>query len=309
MAMKKFTPVALTLFFTMLAFSATLCRAEENSPSESAQELMEPALGELPRAPWEASIDGMWRPKSDSSDAGGKVGMSEEKARLGRTFRVTPRLSLTPEIIYSEIQVSAPSAARLPEALHSLSLGLRGDYQASRALSFSMLLAPGLEGDFRQINSDDIRVRVGFTGRYQLSDKLTLLGGLIYQEGYHRLPVLPIIGAIYRPDEKWTISLAAPSPGVTYAPTRDLSFHLGGEFSGGEYQLHEAALGAQVVRYRDFRVVGNTEFTIIARLKGELAAGYAFDREFVFYDVFDATRHDIKVDAGPFVRAGLKMHW
>ncbi|HEY5514392.1 MAG TPA: hypothetical protein VIK40_12180 [Geomonas sp.] len=96
---------------------------------------------------------------------------------------------------------------------------------------------------------------------------------------------------------------------MTYAPGKELRFHLGAEFFGGEYQLHDTTLGAQVIRYRDFRAIGGSEFTIFAPLKGEVAAGYAFARKFVFYDVFDATRHDIKVDAGPFGRAGSKMEW
>jgi hypothetical protein len=307
--MKKLGFTAVALFLVSLSFSAAVSHAEEDSPTESAQELMTPVTLERSRGPWEASIDGIWSPKSDSGDAGGRVGMSEEKVKIGRTFRINSRLTLTPDISYSQLQVSAPAAARLPEKLHTVSLGLRGDYRWDPKLSFSLLLSPGLAGDFKQINGDDLRVRFGVTGRYNISEKLTLLGGLIYQQGYHSLPIFPIAGAIYRPDEHWMFSLAAPRPGVSYAPSKDLRFSLGADFLGGEYQLHDESLGAQVIRYRDFRVVGGSDFTIFAHLKGEVAAGYAFARKFVFYDVFDAARHDIKVDAGPFCRVGLKMEW
>lgn len=307
LATRTCTLLALVLLFQ--GACVTLCRAEEDSPNESARELMEPAPGEQSRRPWEAAVDGVWLPKSESADAGGKVGMSEAKLKFARTFALSERLSLTPEITYSQLQLSAPAAARLPEDLHTVSLGLRGDYRANPRLTYSALLAPGLAGDFRQIGADDLRVRLGFTARYTPSLQWTLLAGLIYQQGYHALPVFPIIGAVYRPDERWTVSLAAPLPGVSYRAGKDLKLYLGAEFFGGEYQLHEANLGAQVVRYRDFRGLGGAEFTVFGTLKGELATGYAFARKFNFYDVSDPSRSDIKVDAGIFVQAGLKMAW
>ncbi|HEY5514391.1 MAG TPA: hypothetical protein VIK40_12175, partial [Geomonas sp.] len=178
--------------------SSTVSHAEEDSPNESARELMAPVTVERSRGPWEASIDGIWSPQSDSSDAGGRVGMSDAKVKLARTYRVTSRLSLTSDIAYSLLQVSAPESARLPETLHTVSLGLRGDYRAGPKLSYSVLVAPGLAGDFRRIGGDDIRARFGFTGRYSYSEKLTLLAGLIFQQGYRSLPVFPIIGVIYR---------------------------------------------------------------------------------------------------------------
>jgi hypothetical protein len=299
----------LALLLAIQLCCAPYCPAEEDSPSESARELMAPSPTEQSARPWEASLDGVWLPKCDSANAGGKVGMSLARLKLARSYRVSGRLSLTPELAYSQLQVSSPFSARLPESLHTLSLGLRGDYRASPKLSYSMLISPGLSSDFKEIGSDDIRVRLGFTGRYNTSERLTFLAGLIYQQGYHSLSFFPILGALFRPDDYWTISLAAPLMGVSYAPSRDLKLKLGGEFYGGEYQLHEARLGAEVVRYRDFRVLGGADFTLFDHLKGEFAAGYAFAREFTFYDVFAANRPDIKVDAGIFGRAGLKMEW
>jgi hypothetical protein len=307
--MIKHICAALALSLAFLGSHPTLVQAEEVSPGESATELMTPAASvRSPRA-WEAAIDGVWLPKSDSSDAGGEIGMSEAKFKISRSIKISPRLSLTPDLTYSHLHVDAPLAARLPGELHAASLGLRGDYLVSPQTSYSLLLAPSLVGDFRQIGGDDLRVRVGVIGRFSTSRRLTLLAGLIYQQGNHSLPVLPILGAIYQPDERWTISFAAPRPGVSYAPSKNLKLNLGAEFFSGEYQLHQASIGAQVIRYQDFRLLGGADFVLFDHLKGELAAGYAFAREFAFYEVFAGNRPDISVDAGFFGRAGLKMDW
>lgn len=94
---------------------------------------------------------------------------------------------------------------------------------------------------------------------------------------------------------------------MSYALRRDLRLNLGAEFSGGEYQLHEERAGAKVIRYRDFRFLGGVDFAVGRRYKAELAVGYALDRKFQFYELFDPNRPDIKVAAGPFLRAGLKV--
>lgn len=299
------TLLLLALFLVL----PTLSDAEENSPAESARELMAPLPVERLHKTWEVSLDGSWLPDSDSSDGGGSIGISEYRIKTGRTFRANTSLSFTPEITYSLLHISAPTGARLPENLHSISFGLRSDYRVSEPLTFSFLLAPGLAGDFRDLGRDDIRVRIGATARYSPSEKLTLLGGLIYQQGYRSLPAFPFIGFIYRPDRRWTVTVGAPRTGVSYAAGKDLRLNLGAEMSRREYQLHEERVGAEVIRYGDYRVEGGAEASLLPPLKVEVAGGYAFGRKFVFYDRFDATRKNIEVDSGPFIRAGVKAQW
>jgi hypothetical protein len=305
---RHLTRIAVLLIFAGLAATAA-SHAEEDSPSHSAGELMSAAPAEKVGKTWEITADGVWLPDSHSTDAAGDIGMTEGKLKVARSFRVNSTLSFTPELSYSVLHVSAPATARLPEDLHTVTAGLRSDFSASPKLAVSFLIAPGVAGDFKTIGRDDIRVRLGSTVRYTLSDKLTLLGGLVYQQGYKATRILPVIGAIYRPTERWTVSVAAPRPGVAYSVSRDLRLNVGAEMAGGEYQLHERSIGADVIRYRDFRATGGADFTITRILKGEVAAGYAFSRKFSFYDVFDPTRRNIAVESGPFVRAGLKFQW
>jgi len=298
----------IALFLTLLT-GAVPSRAQEDSPAESAGELMTlPAPRPAPR-PWEASIDTGWWPKSDSRDAGGQVGLGEFRVKLGRSFPIVPRLRFTPELSYTQVEVSAPAAARLPGSLYSTTLGLRLDHQLDQRLGYSVFVAPGIAGDYRSIGGEDVRVRLGVLGRYSSSQRLTLLAGLIYTPGYHSLQVLPMLGMVYRPDDRWTLSIAAPRPGVSYALTPELKLNLNAEYHGTEYQLHQESLGARVVRYRDFRFTGGAEWNLADRLTGELAAGWAVGRKFLFYELFAAGHPDLSIDSGPFARASLNLRW
>ncbi|GFO69133.1 hypothetical protein GMLC_27120 [Geomonas limicola] len=302
------TPLFIVLFLTLLCYVEP-SRAEEDSPAQSAGELMTvPAPRPVPR-PWELNIDTGWWPKSDSRDAGGQVGLGEFRVKLGRSIKIERRFRFTPELSYTQVEVSAPAAARLPGSLYSTTLGLRLDHQLDQSLGYSAFIAPSIAGDYRAIGSDDVRVRLGVIGRFVSSQRLTLLAGLLYTPGYHVLPVLPIIGLVYRPDERWTISIAAPRPSVSYAVTPELKLNLNGEYNGTEYQLHQDSLGARVVRYRDFRFTGGAEWNLADRLTGEVAAGYAFYRKFLFYEQIGAGHPDLSIDNGPFARASLNLRW
>lgn len=297
---------ALMLFCLVVsALAATNAESADTSPNEAAKELM--AAEEQPgRHPWNASVQTTWFPDSAIRNTGGEIGMQEVEAKFGRSYQLSPAFNLSTDFAYSLRILDAPDSARLPEELHTVSVKWSGNYQVNKDTGLTFLVAPSLNGDFKVIGTDDIRMQIGLMGRYNMSAKLTLLAGLIYRQGFESLPVLPIIGAMYRPDEHWTLSLAAPRPGVTYSPDKTSSYYIGGEFASSEYQLHDASLGAKIISYRDYRALAGAEFLLFSAIKLNIAAGYAFDRKFVFYD---GARDDVKVDDSPFARIGVSVVW
>jgi hypothetical protein len=170
----------------------------------------------------------------------------------------------------------------------------------------TLLVSPGLNGDFKEIGADDIRTELGIMGQYNMTAKLTLLAGLIYQQGYESIPVSPIIGAIYRPNEQWTLGLGAPRSGVTYSPNHASSYNIGVEFGGSEYQLHDTSLGAKKISYEDFRAVAGAEYILFSVIKVNITGGYAFERKFKFYD---GSRDDVNIANAPFARIGVSLVW
>jgi hypothetical protein len=232
--------------------------------------------------------------------------MQEAGVRLARYHTVSPRLTLATYLTYSLRSIDAPAGAMLPDNLHTLSIGLGGDYRLTNDLNLDFLVSPSLNSDFRQIGTDDIRTQVGLLGRYSVTKRLDLMAGLIYLQGFRSIPVLPFIGAVYRPDEQWTIRLAAPRPGVTYSPDKLSSYHVGAEFTGSEYQLHDATLGGRIINYRDFRAMAGMERVLFSAIRASIAGGYVFARRFVFYD---SSRNDVTVDNCAFIKVGVSTAW
>ncbi|HET6418927.1 MAG TPA: DUF6268 family outer membrane beta-barrel protein [Geobacteraceae bacterium] len=303
--MNCFAKTAIVCSLLISAVLAVRAEAADSSGEETAQEMMSTATGK-DRHPWSADISQTWLPDSGIRNMGGNIEMSETEIRFGRKFAISSTLSLSTGLAYSLRDIDAPGTARLPDKLNTASVEIGGNFRISKNLFLDVMVSPGLNGDFKKIDRDDVRTQVGFMGRYNTSEKLTLLAGLVYQEGYKSYPVVPVLGFVYRPDEHWTIGLAAPRPGVTYSPDKKSSYYLGGEFTATEYQLHDPSLGAKIIEYRDFRAVAGVEYTIFSAVKIGISGGYAFGRKFRFYD---GTRNDIRVDDNGFVRLSAGVVW
>jgi hypothetical protein len=243
---------------------------------------------------------------SGISDYGGSLTMQEVDAGFSKKFSLNPRFELSTGLHYSLKNIDAPGDARLPTSLHRVAVNMGGSYRLNDNLTLGLMASPGLNSDFKVITSSDIRAPIGLHARYQVSQRLTLTGGLMYTIGNHELPLLPMIGAMYQPSEKWTFTLGFPRTGVMLKPNKTTEYYLGAEFGGGEYRLHDPTIGSNIISYRDYRALTGIKWVLSPVIELGVAGGYSFGRKFVFQD---GTRDDVNVNSAPFGRLELKFLW
>lgn len=267
------------------------------------------SLAERPqRSPWEASVETTWLPGSRVHDIGGDLTMGEVKVGFARRFSISPQFELSTGLHYSLREIDAPDAARLPESLHALSVNMGGEYRASDSLTLGISVSPGLSSDFKSFATNDVRVPVSLHAKYQMSKALSLLGGIAYtgEKQNHSSPVLPVIGVLYLPSEKWEFALGFPRTGVVFKPNKETELFVAGEFSRGEFQLHDSSIGADSISYRDYRALAGAEIQLFPFAKLGISGGYAFARKFVFDE---GDRSDINLDGAPFGLLAVKFTW
>jgi len=260
------------------------------------------------RPPWQASVGAAWFPGRTvhTADAAGELKMSEMKFGLTRRVSVKPNFDLSTGLQYLLRDLDAPEALRLPDSLHAVALHLGGEYRSSDRLTLGIRVTPGLSSDFRSISADDLRVAVALQAKYRVSQALTLTGGLAYTGQSHSIPVLPVIGVLYLPTDKVTLAFGFPRTAIVYKKSRETELFLAAEFAGGEYELHDSTIGADVIRYKDYRAVAGIEFPLLPVAKLNLSGGYAFSRKFEFYE---GDRADVRVKSAPFGRMEVKFSW
>ena len=258
------------------------------------------------RALWESSVETTWLTGSRIHGTGDDMTMVELKAGFTKRFRRNPHVELSTGVHYSLREIDAPEAARLPESLQTLSLNMGGEYRSSDSLTLGFRLSPGVSSDFKSFDMHDFRVPVALHATFQMSQKLSLLGGVAYTGQNHSIPVLPVIGIRYLPAEQWSLVLGFPRTGVIYKPNGKTELYVAGEFSGGEYRLHTPSMGAAIISYRDYRVLTGAETELFPFVRVGIAGGYAFAREFVFYE---GNRSNVHLDGAPFGRLMIKFLW
>ena len=124
------------------------------------------------------------------------------------------------------------------------------------------------------------------------------------------VPFIPALGFFWRVNPQWTVLASAPEPRVTFQPTENLSFWLGGQMLGGGYQVDRnpgrpAGLSGTVVTYSEYRAGGGVRWTADA-LSAEIGGGYVFLREFDYARENKAYRTE---DGAAYLQAELRMQF
>jgi hypothetical protein len=259
-----------------------------------------------PSSDWNAQLSFGYLPSSELRGVNASAAISDYRFRLTRNVRLDSKTTLIVGGAYALKQINAPASAGLPQDLHSLILETGVNYRISERSFASLKLYPGLYSDFGNIGSDDVKMPVLALGGYSFDNGLTMVGGFVYRVGYHAAAFLPVIGIAYQPDPQWIFELVAPRPGVKYIPSKYLKLFLAGDFASDEYELKDSSTGAKALKYRDYKVMGGVEYLALPDTWLTVAAGYAFDRSFEFYD---ATRGNMRIDDAPFIKFSLDVGW
>lgn len=298
--------ISATLLWVLLL---SLFRVDGSAPAQEFPEGATQSVNAEPplREPaWNASLEMNLLPAARTGQGGGEVAAHELKTEVTRHYRIASRFQLSSGLRYALTRLDAPAELSLPDSLHSLSLALGAHFATDRQWLFGLHLSPGASGDFRGGALREVRVPVAAFARYQAGPALAVTAGVAYTGQEHLLPVVPLLGVLYLPSERWSLALGFPQTGIRYRGAGGVAYFWGAEFSGGEYRLHDASAGAKVVAYRDLRSVAGAELPLSRGTVLALSAGYAGGRRFDFYE---GERALLRPGAVPFGRAELRYAW
>src|SRR3954466_4669623 len=139
-------------------------------------------------------------------------------------------------------------------------------------------------------------------------DRLYLFTGVNAAFLRGRFPVIPLVGLIWLPDDKWKVLGILPEPRVIYSPNDKMDFWAGAELVGGSFRTDRnnmivpAKLNGAEVDYSEYRVGGGFIYSPCNNVSIDLGGGYSIRREFDFH------RADIryKADGAPYLRVEFK---
>jgi len=304
--MKKYIGVLL-----LAALPSVPAMAQENTVASETRDLENPLFGQ---PGMRASVNSGYDWSSSTKFQGGRVGDSDAyNFNIGAGAHITlnekwfVQLSLMSDNFYLEQLPAAP----IPDAINTLRVNAGLGCRLNDKWTITALVSPSIYR-FDNVDGDDVGLAGSVMAAYRASSNLSLVFGMIGSPDSDA-PVLPILGAHWRLNDRYLVEFGVPRTRVSYYIEKNWAVYAGGNLNGTIFRTSET-LGTQIGRsqynnalgyYRDIRAGVGTSCEILHGLRAELEGGCS-----VYRDI-DYTRIDANVRFGPspYVRLALSYRF
>jgi len=242
---------------------------------------------------------------------GGLHELEINRTELSATFGIpifynpdTPLL-LTPGFAFNWLAGPIDAGADLPPRVYDAYLDLAWHPRFTDWLHADLGLRTGVWTDFKEVNSDSIRILGRGLGVLAFTPQLDFLVGAWYLDR-NRVKLLPAGGVHWRPDGNWDLYLVFPNPKL-----RKRSINVGssqwwiyfaGEYGGGRWTVDRLGV-ADDIDYNDIRLIYGVEWETQTQARGHIEIGYVFDRKILYNNTQAPPK--LSLDDTLMVRAGV----
>jgi hypothetical protein len=143
-------------------------------------------------------------------------------------------------------------------------------------------VTPTYFSDFRATNSDAFRLLGRAVGFYARSERTQFVLGAVYLNIGEEIPLLPVAGIIWAPQDDLRYELVFPQPvigrRIQASACRERWLFVSGEFAGGSWATQRDSGVKDVVNYSDWRVITGLETRFSDGHGWRAEVGYTFGR-------------------------------
>lgn len=188
-------------------------------------------------------LSGQYMPGGDLPSTEGEVQVAAYDAGLNVPLVLAPTSFL---ILGAGYHADSVSFAEVPpgfvelRAFHSVELSLLFVQMLSEQWSLSFRLAPGLAGDFAELDGQMLRINGMAMASHVFSSSFTLGGGALVTYAFGEALVLPAIYADYRPLPQLRIEGFLPAfLSMKWIPIDWVEIGARAEFAGNQYTIRD----------------------------------------------------------------------
>lgn len=159
-------------------------------------------------------------------------------------------------------------------------------------------------------SSDNFALSTAIAVGYTYSPCLQLFGGAYYFNGFNDDTVLPGIGFIWRPDNRWEAYLLGPIGGISYAVTDKFFLSFEGQYEAPEWHVKADKLGPdRDISMSSLRLSLKAEFQVYDVIWAYVAGGYSVMQTMEIEDSNNNMLQDSDIDPSPFIQIGLNARF
>ncbi|MFA4983746.1 MAG: DUF6268 family outer membrane beta-barrel protein [Candidatus Omnitrophota bacterium] len=226
-----------------------------------------------------------YMPSSGASGQSGKVGIVDSVSEYSYEAKAFGKLPVELVIGTEYMQIKNTTAIELPSHLTSVSFGLETivPFFNLNKVYFSAGLASLFTSDDWDFHSSSFRIPQRYFLIYQPNEQLTLVCGVGVWPDYKET-VWPIVGFIYKPNEKLIFNLVPKTPEISYAVDERLTLFAQADMSQSEYEVTQGERKNAVLEYNEMHLGAGVRYKFNRRLRCSLSAGSIFNRSIKYRD-------------------------
>ncbi|MBX3433498.1 MAG: hypothetical protein KF847_09270 [Pirellulales bacterium] len=235
----------------------------------------------------EISVEHTWLAGEPASAGELEINRTELTATFGVPLFYNPDtpLLITPGFAFNWLAGPSDPVADLPPRVYDAYLDASWAPRFGERLSADLGLRTGVWTDFKEVNSDSIRILGRALGVFSLSPRMDVLAGVWYLDR-NVIKLFPAGGVHWRPNQEWDMYLVFPNPRVRKRMVNISSsqwwWYVAGEYGGGRWTIERDDGSPDDFDYNDIRVIGGLEWETQTQARGYIEAGYVFHRELVY---------------------------
>lgn len=216
----------------------------------------------------------------------GKVAIIDSNFEYSYEFKAFDRLPIQISLQQDYIGIKNSTVVELPAHLVGLSIGLEATFPFFNfnKTYFRVGLNPSFYGDDWSFPTSRFRMPVQTFLIYQPQESLTLIAGVAVFPDFEDV-VLPILGLIYKPNDKLSFNLIPKRPNISYALNDRLTlFAEGGLPVSSEFEVDKDDLKNVILEYDDTRVGVGAKYKFNKFINASVSTGGVFNRRLQYRD-------------------------
>lgn len=288
MQMQRFKPVLFILFIVL--FGQIYCLGADTETAavpvnpEYRQELGHVVTIKEDEFLWELDTYARYLPSRGAYAQSGKVAIADSASELSYDAKLFGELPVEFAIGSRYIGINNTTSVELPSRLTQVSFGAETTLPfLFDKTYFTVGLAPTFYTDDWNFNSSSFRIPQRYFFIYQANQKLAFICGIEVIPDFDD-PVSPILGFIYKPNDKITFNITPSKPEITYALNDKLSLLLEGDMSSEEFEVTKDNMKNVILEYNEMHLGGGFRYQVNKNIQSSFSTGYIFNRSLKYRD-------------------------
>ena len=224
-------------------------------------------------------------PSSGVSSMPGTVEVIESEAEYSYDFKLFDQLPIQFSTNVQYIDINDTVEVPLPSHLTGVSMGWQATvpFFSLEKTYFRLRLIPSFYSDSWNFRSSNFRLPVHAFAIYQPNDQWTFVGGIAIYPDYDSV-YNPIIGFIYKPNDKLTFNIIPIRPVITYSLNKKLDLFTAFDMVDDEYEVTRNGQKNVILRYKEMHMGAGFKYKINQFVTASFSAGEVFSRMFKYRD-------------------------